>query len=133
MDLSRLQPFAMKYRAGGGEEMFMSFETASQARLAGFLRLHLPDAPTRVKMPTELMRCAIIRELHVYGPSLPVGDASDGEAQHRGIGRQLLAAAVDEARLAGFKRLAVIASIGTRQYYRQHGFEDGDLYMARAL
>ena len=89
--------------------------------------------PATVEAPAELAGCAIIRQLHVYGPSLPIGDASDGEAQHRGIGQGLLATAADAARRAGYRRLAVIASIGTREYYRQHGFTVGDLYMARDL
>ena len=37
------------------------------------------------------------------------------------------------ARDAGFKRIAVISAIGTREYYRKHGFELGELYMARSL
>ena len=48
-------------------------------------------------------------------------------------GTYLLNDAADESRQAGFKRLAVIASIGTREYYRQHGFETGEFYMARDL
>jgi len=37
------------------------------------------------------------------------------------------------ARAAGFKRLAVISAIGTREYYRKLGFELGELYMARSI
>ena len=132
VNIQDLRLAGLKYRAGGGQETFLSMKTPD-GRLAGFLRLHLPTAPEVVEMPAELTGCAIIRQLHVYGPSLPIGDASDGEAQHRGIGQELLAAAARNARRAGFQRLAVIASIGTREYYRQHGFEDGDLYMARDL
>ena len=36
-------------------------------------------------------------------------------------------------RTPGFGRLAVISSIGTRDYYRGLGFEDGALYQHRAL
>lgn len=100
-------------------------------RLAGFVHLHLPAMPATVEAPAELAGCAIIRQLHVYGPSLPIGDASDGEAQHHGIGQGLLGAAADAARQAGF-RTAVIASIGTREYYRQHGFTVA-VFMARDL
>ncbi|MEZ4768529.1 MAG: tRNA uridine(34) 5-carboxymethylaminomethyl modification radical SAM/GNAT enzyme Elp3 [Caldilineales bacterium] len=132
VSLQDLRPAVLTYRAGGGQEMFLSQETG-QGQLAGFLRLHLPSAPSAVEAPTELAGCAIIRQLHVYGPSLPIGDASDGEAQHRGIGQGLLITAADAARQAGLQRLAVIASIGTREYYRQNGFQTGDLYMTRDL
>lgn len=130
--LRSLKLEALRYPAGGGQEVFLSMETR-QHRLAGFVRLHLPSRPETVESPPELRGCAVIRQLHVYGPSLPIGGASDGEAQHRGIGQRLLNDAADESRRAGFKRLAVIASIGTREYYRQHGFETGEFYMARDL
>jgi len=33
------------------------------------------------------------------------------------------------ARQAGYKRLAVIAAVGTRPYYLERGFEQGELYV----
>lgn len=132
VSLRNLTTVALRYPAGGGEEVFLSMETRG-VQLAGFLRLHLPGVSKHVEAPAELQGCATVRQLHVYGPSLPIGDASDGRAQHGGIGQSLLAAAAEEARAAGFKRLAVIASVGTREYYRQQGFESGELYMARPL
>jgi elongator complex protein 3 len=50
-----------------------------------------------------------------------------------GVGRQLIDAAQTVARQAGFKRIAVIAAVGTRPYYRRLGFTSGDLYMHREL
>ena len=75
----------------------------------------------------------MVREVHVYGPALEIGAANSGEAQHAGLGRRLAEEAVRIARNAGYKRLAVIASTGTREYYRKLGFELGELYMARPL
>jgi len=75
----------------------------------------------------------MIRELHVYGPALAIGKESLGEAQHLGIGRGLVTAAKRIARSAGFDRLAVIAALGTKGYYRKLGFERGALYMVAAL
>jgi elongator complex protein 3 len=75
----------------------------------------------------------MIRELHVYGPALGIGAASEGEAQHLGLGRRLVAAASDRARGAGFNRLGVIAAIGTRRYYESLGFGRGALYMSADL
>ncbi len=81
----------------------------------------------------ELRGAAVIRELHVYGPALEIGAASRGEAQHLGLGTQLVEHATGIARQAGRKRLAVIAAIGTREYYRRLGFELGELYMTRKV
>lgn len=104
------------------------------ARLAGFLRLSLPHPETpREEILEELRGCAIVRELHVYGPALELGVASRGEAQHAGLGRKLAEHAMQIARRAGFSRIAVISAIGTREYYRKLGFTLGELYMTRSL
>ena len=82
---------------------------------------------------SELSGHAIIREVHVYGPALPIGEASNGEAQHIGLGRQLIGKAQEIARDAGFSQLAVISAIGTREYYARLGFELDGLYMTKVL
>jgi elongator complex protein 3 len=82
----------------------------------------------------ELRGAALIREVHVYGPVVELGENAAGdEAQHAGLGTQLIHAAEQLAREAGYARLAVIAAIGTRGYYRKQGFELGELYMQKAL
>ncbi|HEX7587232.1 MAG TPA: GNAT family N-acetyltransferase, partial [Anaerolineae bacterium] len=48
-------------------------------------------------------------------------------------GTRLVEQAVQIARNAGYRRIAVISAIGTREYYRKLGFELGELYMARSL
>ena len=75
----------------------------------------------------------MIREVHVYGPALGIGSDSIGEAQHLGLGRQLIEEAKARARMAGLTRLAVISAIGTRRYYEAQGFERVDLYMVASL
>ena len=70
----------------------------------------------------------MIREVHVYGQSLGIGFNKTGASQHQGLGRMLIQRAKDVAKKAGFKQLAVISAVGTREYYRKLGFEDGDLY-----
>jgi elongator complex protein 3 len=65
----------------------------------------------------------MIREVHVYGPALRLGAELDTAPQHAGLGTQLIEEAKRTARRAGYERLAVIAAIGTRPYYRERGFE----------
>ena len=100
--------------------------------MAGFLRLSLPNSPEVVPID-EIKNAAMIREVHVYGPALMLGKDSQGEAQHRGLGSRLVAAAEAIARAEGFSQLAVIAAIGTRNYYRRLGFELGEFYMLKTL
>lgn len=124
-----------RYSTTGGEEQFLSFNTEA-GRLAGFLRLSLPGPEAAALTGlTELgPQTAIIREVHVYGPVVRLGDdAVRGEAQHAGLGAQLIQEAERRAREAGYTRLAVISAIGTREYYRKQGFELGELYMSKAL
>ncbi|MDH5566118.1 MAG: GNAT family N-acetyltransferase, partial [Myxococcales bacterium] len=117
------------YATSIGEEVFFEYVTRDD-RLVAFLRLALPRAAAPV---AELGRSAVIRELHVYGASLPLGARAARGAQHGGLGRALLEAAARRARAAGFEDLAVISAVGTRAYYRDQGFRDGVLYQHRAL
>jgi elongator complex protein 3 (tRNA carboxymethyluridine synthase) len=114
-------------------EHFLSYVT-ERGKLAGFLRLSLPTPGLpRDELLDELEGCAVVREVHIYGPALEIGASSRGEAQHTGLGRKLAEQAMELARRAGYKRIAVISAIGTREYYRKLGFELGELYMARSL
>lgn len=118
------------YRPDGAEEHFLSFVTPED-RLAAFLRLSLPGADSPVTGLRELEGAALIREVHVYGQSLPIGAEQPGAAQHGGLGTRLLEEAERIARERGFRRLAVIAAVGTRRYYLERGFERGELYLTR--
>ena len=103
--------------------------------IAGFLRLSLPLQPgvgSRAFL-AEIAESAMIREVHVYGPALAVGKESDGQAQHVGIGTHLLNAARQLSKDAGFTRISVIAATGTRAYYAERGFTQGELYMSGDL
>jgi elongator complex protein 3 len=115
----------LDYETDATHECFLSYVTP-EGRLAGFLRLSLPQVEPST---AELAGCAIVRELHVYGPALELGAAREGAAQHAGLGTRLLGEAQRIARREGFGRLAVIAAAGTRPYYRERGFEQGELYV----
>jgi elongator complex protein 3 len=118
------------YETDATTEHFLSYETAEH--IAGFLRLSLPHPTTDLPLP-ELAGQAMIREVHVYGPALPLGEESRGEAQHVGLGTRLVEQAKAMARAAGYARIAVISAIGTRAYYGRHGFELDGLYMTADL
>lgn len=125
-----LQDFS--YPAGWAEEHFLQFVTPED-RLAGYLRLSLPGPQSLDLGMADLQGAALVREVHVYGQALAVGAEQPGAAQHAGLGRRLIEAAASLAFERGFRRLAVIAAIGTRQYYARRGFEPGELYMVRSL
>jgi elongator complex protein 3 len=116
-DTLRLGPVA--YETDATREWFLQVVTP-ESNLAGFLRLSLPRAEPPID---ELRGCAMIREVHVYGPALRLGAELETAPQHAGTGTHLVEEAKRLARKAGYERLAVIAAIGTRPYYRERGFE----------
>jgi elongator complex protein 3 len=132
VDSASLRLDDLTYLAGPAEEHFLSFVTPDD-RLAGFLRLCLPQAGSPQTGLADLDGAALIREVHVYGQSLPVGSEQTGSAQHSGLGTKLLAEAERIAAAHGFKSMAVISAIGTRKYYLERGFERGKLYLVKRL
>ena len=122
----------MVYQARAAEEHFISYVTPDD-KLAGFVRLSLPGGDSPQVGMADLDGAALIREVHVYGQSLPVGAEKQGAAQHTGLGTQLLQKAEAVAKASGFNRMAVISAVGTRGYYLERGFERGELYLTKAL
>jgi elongator complex protein 3 len=129
VDTSALRLSDTEYATSIGREHFLEFTTPDDA-IAAFARVALPAE--RASDP-ELAGSALLREVHVYGSSLRLGERSGAAAQHAGLGRALVEAAAGLARGAGFAALAVISAVGTRPYYRRLGFADGDLYQHRAV
>lgn len=122
------------YATSNTQEHFLQWVTP-EGRIAGFLRLSLPDVSYVDAHARELAvkeREAMIREVHVYGMATPLAEAGHA-AQHRGLGRALVERACEMAREAGYERINVISAIGTREYYRHLGFYDNGLYQQRRL
>ena len=113
------------YETSVSQEIFLQYVTKSDHKIAGFLRLSLPKVQNFIE---ELVYTAIIREVHVYGQTVGLGQKSDGKAQHLGLGKLLIERAKVLAKENGFSKIAVISAIGTREYYRKRGFRDGELY-----
>ena len=127
-----LEIYGLEYGSNGCEEHFLSFDTEDDL-LAGFLRLSLPGPDALDPEIADLVGAALIREVHVYGQSLMVGQDADGAAQHSGLGTALLKQAESIALEKGFQRMAVISAVGTRHYYLDRGYSRGDLYLVRDL
>jgi ELP3 family radical SAM enzyme/protein acetyltransferase len=110
----------------------------SYVGLYGFLRLRIDPAPGGDFVP-EINGCALIREVHVYGQSMGVqstevqGMKSIG-SQHRGHGRLMVATAEMIALAHGLTKTAVIAGVGTREYYKNKcGYTLDTHYMKKNL
>lgn len=105
--------------------------------IVGFCRLRLE----RNSFISELKDCAIIREVHVYGKTNGVGlnindnsqSTKTSKVQHHGFGKRLVKTAEDISRQNGFKKLAIISAVGTRQYYEKLGYKLIGTYMIKNL
>lgn len=113
----------------GGTEHLLTFE--NEGKLFSLLRLRLPESPK--PLFPELDGCAIIRELHTYGKTVQHEQKDSLHTQHKGLGKQLMGEAEKIAKTAGYKKIAVISSIGTRDYYRKLGYERIGLYMVKLI
>lgn len=120
----------IKYKASNGVEYFIQATDKKKKVLYGFCRLRLGSKNITPLAP--LVRVvAIIRELHVYGELVSMGRKK--KIQHAGLGKMLMQEAEKIARLKGYKKMAVIAGVGVRGYYRKLGYKLQSSYMVRNL
>ena len=75
------------YQSSGGEEVFLSFEDSDNS-IYGFLRLRRPSV--KAHRPEITQKSCIVRELHVFGKSLKLGERKESEIQHSGLGKKLM-------------------------------------------
>ena len=145
----------LAYKSSIGTELFLQYVTQKNL-IAGFLRLSLPGyfIPDTLDMQflddvqikelfekidfthpfiEELTNSSIIREIHVYGRAANIGEKSEDKAQHLGLGTKLIAKAREISSGFEYAKMAVISSVGTREYYRKKGFIDGELYQFMGL
>jgi elongator complex protein 3 len=132
-DLEKVRIQTTQYVASEGKELFISAEDPEKDILLGYLRMRVPSPKAHRSEVTDTPS-AIVRELHVYGPLVPVGKHHDGSWQHRGFGAKLLKEAERQASSEfGLKKLLVISALGTRRYYMRLGYRRDGVYVSKRL
>jgi elongator complex protein 3 len=132
-DIEKVKIQSFCYDASEGKEVFISAEDLENDILLGYLRLRVPS-PKAHRQEITALPSAIVRELHVYGPLVPVGKHSAGAWQHKGFGADLLKEAERMAHEDfGLKKLLVISALGTRRYYMRFGYERDGVYVSKKL
>jgi elongator complex protein 3 len=101
--------------------------------LVGFVRLRIPsEKATRQEIASD--KTAIVRELRVYGPLVPVGKHLVGAWQHKGYGGVLLSEAERiSSEYYNRNKIVVISALGTKQYYKQLGYRYDGPYVSKQL
>jgi elongator complex protein 3 len=121
------------YPASGGEEIFFSFETKKDKKLVAFLRLRWPAKLGSSEQLPVLRNKALIRELHTYGQLVSLEKRNQKAAQHFGLGKKLIKLAEQMSKEKGYQKIAIIAGVGVREYYRHLGYRLQETYMVKTL
>ncbi len=133
IDHNKAKILTTRYEASEGEELFISVEDNKNDVLIGYLRLRIPSEKTH-RPEMKAMPCSIIRELHVYGPLVPVRKHSAKAWQHKGYGSTLLNEAERISREDyGLRKILVISALGTKEYYMRFGYQHDGVYMSKIL
>lgn len=109
-----------KYLASGGREFFLEIANKDDL-LFGLLRLRINK------------NIGLIRELHVYGKTLNLGEKADGASQHHGLGKWLMEESENICRKEGCNKISVISGVGVREYYGNLGYRLNKTYMEKGL
>lgn len=123
--------FEEDYIATEGREHFLSIEDKNEETLAGFLRLRMPSEKAHREEIDD--KTAIVRELHVYGNMIKIGQKGNNIGQHTGFGEKLLKRAEEISIDQNKEELLIISGIGARNYYRKFGYGRKGPYMAKKL
>jgi len=116
----------LDYETYGGREVFLSYEDKNET-LFGLLRMRITSSLGNGNL-------ALVRELHIFGPEVPLGEKREQAAQHHGLGGKLLREAERIAREEFFVgKLSVLSGVGSREYYRSLGYILEGAYMVREL
>jgi elongator complex protein 3 len=112
----------LDYSAANGREICLSFEDDRET-LFGLLRLRIQSGNK-----------ALIRELHVFGPEVPLNEQLTHAAQHKGLGKALLREA-ERIAYDDFKaqEMVILSGTGAKEYYREFGYSSRGDYMVKTL
>jgi elongator complex protein 3 len=117
----KLKLFIQNYEASQGKEYFLSIEDTKRKNIYSLLRLRITSDNK-----------SIIREVHTYGLQTSISKKSRSP-QHKGLGKKLIKEAENITKKNKINELWVIASIGTRPYYRNLGYKVKGTYMVKKI
>ncbi len=135
IDPKNMELRVMEYAASEGQEFFLSFDHAQNDKLCALLRLRFSSYSLHGKKHfiKELEGAALIRELHTYGAQVPISERDELASQHLGFGKKLILKAEEISKKHGYKKIAVIAGVGVRGYYRKLGYELEGTYLVKKI
>jgi elongator complex protein 3 len=121
-----------EYEASKWKEFFLTFEDPEDRTIFSLLRLRLPPVNKKIleQLP-ELEWCALIREIHTFWDQLWIKEKGSTFGQHIGFWKKLIAKAEKIAKENWYKKMAVIAWIWVREYYKKRWYHLEWEYMVK--
>jgi len=121
------------YESSYGTEVFLSQEDLMTDTLIAYLRLRVPS-PSAHRTEINSESSTVVRELHVYGPLVPVGEHDLSSWQHKGHGASLLKEAERVSRDEyDARKILVLSALGTKEYYKRAEYSYDGPYMSKHL
>ena len=132
-DLEQVRLQRVDYEGSGGTDIFLSFDDPENDILVGYVRLRIPTEKAH-RPEIAGQDAAILRELHVFGQTVPVGDRIAGAFQHKGYGSKLLAEAERISREEYDRtKMLVISALGTKAYYSRFSYTRDGPYVSKSI
>jgi len=127
-----IQVLSTEEEASEGVDVFISAEEPVNDVLVGYLRLRMPSNKAhRPEIISE--RSSIVRELHVCGALVPVGEHTPEAWQHKGYGSRLLDEAKRQSKERGKSKVVIISGLGAKRYFKRRGYKYDGPYMSKVL
>jgi elongator complex protein 3 len=109
-----------KYFSSEADEFFIEIVNNDDL-IFGLLRLRIVG------------KIGIVRELHIYGKTLNLGEKSTNASQHQGLGKWLMEEAESICKRKKCEKISVISGVGVREYYKNLGYKLEETYMVKNI
>ncbi len=135
INFEELELRRQEFEASDGQEFFITYDHLKLDKICALLRLRFSSYSLNGKkhFMKELDGAALVREVHTYGEQVAITKSANKDSQHIGLGRRMMQEAEEISKRNGYKKLAVIAGIGVREYYRKLGYQQEGTYMIKYL
>ena len=112
----------------------MTFEDPKDRTIFSLLRLRFPSKNKEIlDILPELDWCALIREIHTFWDQLSIWEKWSTFGQHLGFGKRLIERAEQIAKENGYNKMAVIAGVWVRPYYKKRWYHLEWEYMVKNI
>ena len=120
-----------KYEASWWIEYFITFEDPSDRTIFSLMRFRIPS--NSISYISVLKWASLIREIHTFWDQLSIWETWSTFWQHIGFWKKLLLEAERLSKIHKLNKVAVIAWVWVREYYKKRWYELEWEYMVKYL